>query len=309
LNYTSEILEQLIRKVVSENREITLTKFKEEYSDSIKGTHSEKYTKSVEISFNKLIDFVNDIPIIKIDSRIIERFIIHKFNKSKYSAALYYRNLKAAFNKALLWGYIPSNPWLMVKFPKFQRPRPSFINEMQLNQIIDKVEPAHIKDIYIFAFYTGLRLSELLNLRWENVNLKESIIQIGDDDFITKSKKIRTIPLCLKAYEVLSNRVPKIIHQHKKNFVFTKSNSYPFTGDYLSKRFKKAVRAAGMDDKVHFHSLRHSFASNLIMKGVPIYHLKDLLGHSSIAVTEIYSHLSIDALKEAVNKFDMVAVS
>ena len=308
-NLTAEIIEQLIRKVFSQAKEITLAKFKEEYIESIKNTHTKKYITSVNVSFNQLSGFIKEeIPIIKIDSRVVENFIIYRFEKSKSSAALYYRTLKAAFNKALTWNYIQVNPWLLVKMPKFQKSRPAFITEAELQKIIDKVEPESLKDIYVFAFYTGLRLSELTNLKWENVNLKDGVIQIGDDDFTTKAKKIRSVPLCLRASQVLSNRIPKIIHQNKKNFVFTKSsNGFPFSGDWLSKAFKRAVRAAGMDESIHYHSLRHSFASNLIKKGVSIYQLKDLLGHSSVSVTEIYSHLSIDTLKEAVNKFDEVA--
>ena len=79
-------------------------------------------------------------------------------------------------------------------------------------------------------------------------------------------------------------------------------STFPFTTNYVSKKFKQAVRLAGADDKIHFHSLRHSFASDLVNKGVPLYHIKELLGHSSIAVTEIYSHPDLESLHEAVNK-------
>ncbi|MCL5028275.1 MAG: tyrosine-type recombinase/integrase [Bacteroidetes bacterium] len=63
---------------------------------------------------------------------------------------------------------------------------------------------------------------------------------------------------------------------------------------------KKVCRKVGMDEKVHFHSLRHSFASTLVQKGVNLYSVKELLGHSSITTTEVYSHLNMAALHEAV---------
>ena len=86
--------------------------------------------------------------------------------------------------------------------------------------------------------------------------------------------------------------------------MFCKENGKAFTGDYVSKKFKRACKAAGMDKAIHFHSLRHSFASNLAQKGVSLYVIKELLGHSSISTTEIYSHLNMDSLKEAIRILD-----
>jgi site-specific recombinase XerD len=69
-------------------------------------------------------------------------------------------------------------------------------------------------------------------------------------------------------------------------------------------RFNTGLRAAGLDEKIHFHSLRHTFASWLIQKDVPLYQVSKLLGHSSIAVTEIYSHLRTDDLSNAISVLD-----
>jgi integrase len=87
--------------------------------------------------------------------------------------------------------------------------------------------------------------------------------------------------------------------------VFGKVNGMAYTGDYFSKRFKRACMSAGISDSIHFHSLRHSFASNLAQKGVSLYVIKELLGHSSISTTEIYAHLNVDTLREAVSMLDV----
>jgi integrase/recombinase XerD len=71
--------------------------------------------------------------------------------------------------------------------------------------------------------------------------------------------------------------------------------------DYISKTFKQAVRDAELDNSIHFHSLRHSFASSLVQKGVSLYVVKELLGHEDLATTQIYSHLQKENLTEAVN--------
>ena len=71
---------------------------------------------------------------------------------------------------------------------------------------------------------------------------------------------------------------------------------------YASHRFKKAVRAAGVDDRLHFHSTRHAFASWLVQAGVSLYEVQKLLGHSSPSVTKVYSHLQPEHLHGTVNK-------
>ncbi len=71
--------------------------------------------------------------------------------------------------------------------------------------------------------------------------------------------------------------------------------------DFVSKKFKEAIRLAKLDDKIHFHTLRHSFASLLVQRGVSLYVLKELLGHEDLTTTQIYSHLQQQNLKGAVN--------
>ena len=179
-----------------------------------------------------------------------------------------------------------------------------------------------VRDVAVFAFGTGMRLNEIVNLRWKNVNLATRIITVGDEDFTTKGRNQRYIPISDEVFEVLTRIktpsfilplikgekmkeapsfiLPFIKEEKINGFVFAKLNGEPFTGDYFSKRFKRACKSAGIDKSIHFHSLRHSFASNLAQKGVNLYTIKELLGHSSITTTEIYSHLNMDSLKEAI---------
>lgn len=89
-----------------------------------------------------------------------------------------------------------------------------------------------------------------------------------------------------------------------KKYVFTKPDNHRYTGDCASRTFKRACGEAGINVRITFHCLRHSYASFLVQKGVSIYVVKDLLGHSSTTVTERYSHLNTDALREAVSKFN-----
>ena len=303
MNVSTELLEQLIRKVVSEKSDKTLFQFKDEYIEAIKYTHSKSYLRSVEYTFRDLLKFSDNLQLSKFDSRFMENYIITTFKRSKYTAALYFRTLKAAFSKAVDWDYISSNPFNKIKLPRFQKSKPQFINQEDLDIILSHVTSDQLKDIYQFAFFTGLRLSEIINLKWNNVNLSDRIIQVGDEDFDTKGKKIRMIPLCDQAFNILSGRVPKIM-KTKNHFVFTKGSNYPYTGNYVSRSFKRALRKTELNKDVHFHSLRHSFASTLLKNGASIYSIKELLGHSSIAITEIYTHLTMDSLRVDIGKFN-----
>ncbi len=304
---SSEILEQLLKKTLSEYSNIKLIQFSDEYISSLKITHSAAYVKTVQSAFNMFVKYTGNIPLIKISPRLIDKFVIYTFSRSKPAAALYYRTLKAAFSKAVIWGYVPSNQFTKVKLPRYQKPKPAFIEQDQLNKIIAFI-PGHLKDIYLFLFLTGLRLGELVSLKWNNVNLRERTLEIGDETFTTKSKQIRIIPICETAFNVLANRVPKI---YKKNgtYVFPKESGYHYSVNYLSKRFKKALRKAGLSENIKAHSLRHSFASNLIKSGVSLFEIKELLGHRDISTTQIYTHIKIETLKTAVNKLDIAAES
>ena len=146
-----------------------------------------------------------------------------------------------------------------------------------------------------------MRLGELINMTWDNVDFENSLIKIiNDNNFNTKNKKDRIVPLNQKLISILRERIPKIQSILNANLVFKSSKCVKFNSDYVSKGFKDSVRAAGLDDKIHFHTLRHSFASSLVQKGVSLYVVKELLGHEDISTTQIYSHLNKESLFKAV---------
>jgi len=221
-------------------------------------------------------------------------------DKAPKGFVVYMRTLKAAFNIAIEWKYIISNPFVKVKFKKGQKKKPVFITRDDLGKILNQTESQQMKDIFIFAFNTGCRLGEIKHLRWQNIDIKKNIIIIGDELFTTKNEKQRIIPINKELLSILKALEKK--KRKPQNCVFGKTNTFPFHNDYVSRNFKKACRKAKMSEEIHFHTLRHSFASNLAIKGVPIIVIKELLGHSSITTTEIYSHTNIEALQRAVKQ-------
>ncbi|MCH7973388.1 MAG: tyrosine-type recombinase/integrase [Bacteroidetes bacterium] len=286
-----------------------------EYKAYAEANLSEKSRMCIDTSFRHLLRHFSEHKILRdIGIRECENFFAELKKPAPSGYRVYYRTLKAAFNKFVDWGYIATNPILKIKLPKQQKLKPVFIGEEELNKICEHIDLDVVRDISQLSFYTGLRLSECINLRWVNIDLQNKLLNVGDEQFITKARKVRVVPLCEQAYEIIQKRfentppcpangTPLLKEVGiKSGYVFAKGNGERFTGDHISKRWKKGVRAAGMDGKIHFHTLRHSFASNLVQRGVPLYSVKELLGHSSLACTEIYSHLDIDSLREAINK-------
>ena len=245
-----------------------LNNFRKEYLEYISSTKSKSYIESIELSFNQLISFSKDLPLIRVDNRTVDKFITSVFSRSKYAAALYYSTLKAAFTKAVDWNYIEINPFKKVKCPKVPKRHPLFISKDELQKIIDNNKREFLKNIFFTAFYTGMRLGEILNMKWSWIDFNNNIITVKcTDDFLTKSRKERHITIHPVIKPKLFSQLPKFIDNKQDEFVFKKVKGVRFNEDFISKQFKKSVRAAKLNDDIHFHTLRHSFASNMVQKG------------------------------------------
>ena len=281
---------------------ISLSQFRDEYVAYVKKFKAKSYIKSIEFIFKKLIDFTSDIPLMRLTTKILDNFITITYSRSKSSGSLYYRTLKAAFTKAVFWEYIQDNPFRKIKSPKMVKSFPVFITKEELEIINSKTEDEYLKDIFTTAFHTGMRLGELVNMKWNWIDLEKGTIKVKCNYlFNTKSKKERIIPVNETLKKVLQNQFPKVIDIKKDNYVFTRVEGIKLNEDFVSKQFKKAVRAGELSEEIHFHTLRHSFASNLVQKGVSLYVVKELLGHEDLKTTQIYSHLQPENLMQAVN--------
>lgn len=286
----------------AEKVSIKLSSFASEYKNYVSNTHSEKYlTKAVIPSFVSLQKFLPDMPLENISSRNIDQFISSVASNAKFAAALYHRTLKAAFNKAVVWNYLDENPFNKIKSPKVPKSFPVFISEAELILILNKTDVQLFKHIFTVAFYTGMRLGELLNMKWNWIDFSQDVITVrNSDEFKTKNKHERIIPIHPKVKSILKS-CSLIGETQQNDFVFNRFEGIKLNESYISKRFKKAVRSANLNDDIHFHSLRHSFASALVQRNVSLYAVKELLGHENIKTTQIYSHLQKENLSKAVN--------
>jgi site-specific recombinase XerD len=280
---------------------ITVDSFRTEYLEYCRPIKSSKYTESIDSAFKQFIRVNNDSALDEVSTRTVDKFITITFARTQRGAHQYYRTLKASFNKAVEWNYIDSNPFSKVKFPKLSRSFPVFVAEDELLIIIANTPYQYLKDIFIVAFYTGLRLGELINMKWDWLNFEQNCITVRcTEGFQTKSKKERIVPMSNKVRSVLINRFNNSNHI-LNDVVFYRKEKRRLHQDTISKQFKIIVRKSNLNEKIHFHSLRHSFASVLVQKGVSLYIIKELLGHQDLATTQIYSHLQQQNLRDAVN--------
>lgn len=284
-----------------ETKNITLKKFYEEYIEFTELSKSKHYIRNIKLSFNKFLDFTGDIKLNQINIKLLDSFLNSTFKRTEYSAALYYRTLKAAFSTAENWGYIETNLFKKIKAPKTPNKIPVFISKEDLNKIIDKTEGEYLKKLFLFAFHTGMRVGEIVNMKWDWIDVKHKTIKIkNDNSFTTKSKADRIIPMNDTIFNLLIEH-SNHIHHLENDYIFYRILGTRLNEDFVSKQFKIAVRKAELNEGIHFHTLRHSFASSLVQKNVPLYFIKELLGHSSITTTQIYSHVKKEDLANAVN--------
>ena len=146
--------------------------------------------------------------------------------------------------------------------------------------------------------YTGLRISELINLRWQDIDFKRREVMVqAHDDFQPKDYEARAVPL--------HDELFKVLYPVKKEsgIIFTNGDSKKYSISILEKQLQKLTREAGIPN-CSPHTLRHTYASHLIMATGDLKTLQELLGHSSIVTTMIYAHLSKPHIKKVVDKLN-----
>jgi len=202
--------------------------------------------------------------------------------------------MKHIYTKAIEWGKATENPVKRVKLFKENNQRVRFLEKGEIKILLD-VCPEFLKPIVIVALNTGMRQGEILNLKWDDIDLVRGIITIRN----TKNNETRFIPL----NSVLRNTFEKLKEKCKMDspWVFCDDEGKRlsrFCND-IRRSFLKVLKEAGIKD-FRFHDLRHTFASHLVMAGADIMTVKELLGHKTLEMTLRYSHLSPDFKRSTV---------
>jgi len=288
-----QFAKEFIKQMPGSITTISLQDFADEYLAFVKRSRAAKTYEGVKLVCKHLLRYFS--PLRKIDTiklKDAEEFLDSLKRNAPKGVYIYHRTLRAMWNKGIQWNYLRENPFAKIKL---------HVTETLFEVIMPNIEADIVRDIVTTAFYTGCRLGELVNLTWQDINIKDEVITIGNNNYQTKSRKQRVVPIHQKVKEILIKRFPKIIRK-EKHYVFSKNNGCAFTGDYFSRRFKRACRKAGVDEAIHFHCLRHGAATRMIVNGAPVPSVQRILGHANIQTTMLYTHPDIDDLRAAVNK-------
>ena len=281
--------------------DMSFEQYKKFYLEYAATRFTSDYQNLVRYSFQQFERIIpGSTPIKEITIAQIEEFIRLKLTEAKEQIInAYLRTVKAAFQRAVEQGYLKDNVFRKVKKLRCPENEPAYLRDGEFERLLEVETEDQLKLIYQFAIYTGLRLSEIIFLRWESIDFDKDVILVRNhNEFTTKSKKFRNVPL----HPILRKQLQiSRIANPNDEYVFTR-NGETMKRNFLSCRFARAVKTAGLSKRYHFHTLRHSFASSLVRKGVSIYHVSKLLGHADIKTTMIYSHLNIDDLRNAVEK-------
>ena len=216
--------------------------------------------------------------------------------------------LRTFFRFLLREKKIAKNPMLKIQAPKTKKTLPVFVDAKKMDQVLDQMpddkkevpeyELSRNKNIIGLFYMTGMRLSELVNLKLSDVDFYNLSVTV-----LGKRNKVRQIPITLKHKRELS-----VYLEQRKSFLEEVSlqSEYLFLNNKGNKIYPKLVyrivnkelEFATTNKKKSPHILRHSFATNMLNKGADINTIKELLGHSSLAATQVYTHNTIEKLKE-----------
>lgn len=214
--------------------------------------------------------------------------------------------LKTFYKFLMRQGAITKNPMTKIRVMKTQKRLPSFVKEGEMINLLDNVVFETSLDgwrdkLMLELFYaTGIRLSELITLKESQVDTRAQTLKV-----LGKRNKERVIPFpknivpILKAYQAIRNRE---VEKKNHGFVFVTDKGDPCYPMMVYRIVKKYLDKNVANEKRSPHVLRHTYATHLLNKGAEINAVKDLLGHSSLAATQVYTHNSMEKIKKAYDQ-------
>jgi integrase/recombinase XerC len=214
--------------------------------------------------------------------------------------------LRSFFKYQLKNGKIDNSPVTKVIAPKIKKRLPVFLKEEDIKLLAETLETSS-EDwktlnarILVALFYnTGMRLTELINLKQKQVDYNKSLIKV-----LGKGNKERIIPLSRETVQMLQeyHRMKKKEFENSEDALIITEKGKKLYPKYAYLLVKKCLAGISTLDKKSPHVLRHSFATHLMNNGADLNAVKELLGHSSLAATQVYTHTTIEKLKEVYKK-------
>ncbi|MGA2463338.1 MAG: site-specific integrase [Thermodesulfobacteriota bacterium] len=284
-----------------EKRKITLEKLKQKYCELQKGERFFEISKKYFV--NAVSDYFKDKRLSQITPLDIEQFKKQRKEtpvrggkiRSDVSVNRELEVLRHMLNKAIEWGMLDENPFTRFKYPIFfekRNDRVRFLEEGEIKKLLE-VSSLYLANLIKGAIFTGLRKGDLFNLKWSDVNLERGFLNYREQK---KREKL--------GFKYLNGDMIDLLMQIPKgegDYIFLGPDGKPLKD--IRGSFHTALKKAGIKD-FRWHDLRHTSASHLLMRGASMKAVQEHLGHTTIAMTQRYSHLSRDFQKEEVNRLN-----
>lgn len=284
---------------------------------SVTFPESPKTAEGARTAFKALTEFFGkQDPVLEaITVKDVERWKVHILDgRSRNTLAIYFRALHAAFNRAVTWGDSLENPFNQAERPQEVHSEDvRFFDDGQLLKLYGatqtddpkkQIDP-ELVEMASFYLYTGMRRNEAIFCEVNDIDLDSRMLTIPGRKpkykHRTKSGKPRIIPINDPLMDLIMLRLErreksKVLRSTPILFPTQDNHGRPLPKPYypttVSKRMARWIKLAGLPNTLTLHSLRHTFASNLVQRGVSLYIVGELLGHSDLEVTKIYSHLT-----------------
>ncbi|MDR3026677.1 site-specific tyrosine recombinase XerD [Chryseobacterium sp.] len=232
-------------------------------------------------------------------------FNLSKQKFSERSQARWISSIKAFFKFLLEDEYREDNPAALLEGPKLGLYLPDTLSLPDINKIIAAIEVntdlgKRNHSIIEVLYGCGLRVSELIDLKISNINFKEQYIKVNG-----KGNKTRFVPLADYTADLLESYIKEVrskgkINKKYEDTLFLNSRGTSMSRVIVFLIIKELTDKAGVNKKISPHTFRHSFATHLLQNGADLRYIQEMLGHSSITTTEIYTHLKTEELRDVI---------
>ena len=281
-----------------EVKRITNHTFNELSEQYLKWAERQRSFRSKQGFVKQLAEAFGSLPLRRFNSLMIEQYQTERLQRGNKPATVnrLLATLKHAFTKAVEWDMVEDGTLKRIRKVKLleeNNRRLRYLSKEECQALINVCDK-HLQPIVVTALNTGMRKSEILNLKWDNVDLKNNFILLDR----TKNGERREIPI----NETVRITLDGLVRHLDVPYVFyDPSTGKPYQD--CKRSFSTALRRAKIRD-FHFHDLRHCFASHLVMAGVDLTTVKELLGHKTLTMTLRYAHLSPSHKVKAVEMLD-----
>lgn len=293
-----------------------------EYLRNLKPTTIRSYTSCIK---THIIPAIGATKLTSLHTHHVQTFINSLEGLAVGSVRLVYKVLHAALGQAVRLEYIPKNPADNCVLPKHEQKAIQPLDDAQVAALLTAARGTPSENMLIVALFAGLRISELLGLSWEQIDMDKGTITISKQLsspatrhkglFVTpksgKPRTMRTAPSVIAAFKDQRIKQAEMrlragqVWSNPHNLVFTLEDGSIYDQMRASREFKNILQAAGLEDSVRFHDLRHTYAVNAIRAGDDIKTIQGNLGHSSAAFTlDRYGHFTEQMKQDSASRME-----